>query len=220
VAGWEAKLIREGKGCPRCEGVRPEGMDLDALAKQRCVSLLDGSDEDPISWNADIDTLICGPVTNEYIRPEDPVLWECAGCHVQVTLDLDYEYEINEPDHEPVLRYANGDKVHHAMGCGPFAYDERVSGADAPATAPHTISGQPYCPGCACHCHSCNESVFCREEVESDEPGASFVSERDFASTLCRSCFDEQHDEDERYFEEVRERLAKQRAEEAEEADA
>jgi hypothetical protein len=110
---WEAKLFKAGAGCPSCEGV-PNGYEPATMDD------IENGDEDPIERiHARLDHESGN--APKWKRPEDPVLWECAGCGVQAIKDIDtgdlayrvpykskarswyssHPFSCNEPDEEP-----------------------------------------------------------------------------------------------------------------------
>ncbi len=122
-----------------------------------------------------------------WIKPEDKVLWTCAGCGVEARVA-----EGDESFRKGERYYCGGEKAHYSYGCGPFVYGE-ITTTDPAAKAPFVIDGKPYCPGCATRCDECGAHVFRRGELETGDPydpGASHAHPLDFGGTVCTDCLE------------------------------
>lgn len=190
---WEAKLFRQGAGCPSCQGVVPKGLDVEESTE---LHLVDRIMQSP--WDDDADPVgeAGGALAGRrvpWVRPE-PVAVEgctCAGCGVSIALNPEDDYPV----------WHGGQKVHYREG---YAWTwpelvEAIGGAEPTDYVDPAkwlrIGDQPYCPGCADTCDDCGAPVFCRTELQGDsyDEGTSFARPHTYlaaGNTLCTSCYE------------------------------
>lgn len=185
---WEAELFKKGAGCPCCHGVRPEGFSEEEAMEARCSSLMDGTDEDPISWGWEKPDI-------EWKQPEPKVIWTCAGCEVSVVESV-VEWD--------KIEWHGGKRVHYYEGVA-FSFTEYPHGyhgePEPPKESALIVSGKPYCPLCVEYCDECHEVlIFRRQDLEtgdSYDDGASFAHPRYFDRSVCVTCFEDLSREEE-----------------------
>ncbi len=184
---WQVPLFKLGAGCPACEGIPPTGLDTEqALEIAGRFEIVNPSDD----TNEGIETIISLlEGTNKrpvWKRPTDPILWQCAGCKVQVKTDL----ESGEP-------YWSDDKTRYRYR----SYNPDTEPDRALLTGSSNEVGVylPFCSDCVQSCDGkCGTSIFTNSDVEREfcedhyDRGATFPDPQDEYSgkRYCYSCFE------------------------------
>ena len=138
---WQKKLFLAGAGCPCCEGIAPEDSDPEAIHCSAMKEQIFNGVDDPEVMHSLMDP----KPRPEWIRPDDPALWQCSGCTVTVRRDLD------EYDPEQAIYF---DK--RIAGY----YHDPYHGHVATESPEHEIAGQPVCPVCYTECGECGTGLF------------------------------------------------------------
>ena len=198
IAPWEAKLFSEGAGCPSCKGVAPAGCNLEDAAEAHARSIIMGDDDGDEGIQAL--AVLDASVRPAWKRPENPVIWECAGCGSQVCRDLDVTgVEIVRPrPYESFRPYVSGlvwnvvgqpsrlDEAHHPDEWEGLLQDTITEAKEGSFAAPgdRKIDGKPYCTSCAEFCDHCGDLTL-SSEIQMPE-GRYRRGEG-----VCGSCYDE-----------------------------
>lgn len=197
---WEARLFRQGAGCPCCEG---EGGSPDAEEQHLRDRVID------VALDDDVDPV--GDVTSQrpaWERPEDVALWECAGCGVKLLWSSDYKPPAEGKALERVrqavaeeaelqgdwrlasltdsaklgtlpLIWARGSKAE------PDSYLPRMSRDDGRGGV------QCYCDNCCESCEDCGDLLI---DVEGEEPEG--VYDQDDMTWRCLDCHETHRQEE------------------------
>jgi len=119
---WEAKLFRQGAGCPSCKGEAP----IEAWHPTR-ISDVENGDGDEHERIAAYERYQSG-LAPAWKRPDDVVLWTCDGCGVQSIVNADngelgyyvpfkskaddwyvsHNFRDVEPSQEPAHKFTDG----------------------------------------------------------------------------------------------------------------
>jgi hypothetical protein len=132
---WEADLFRQGAGCPTCEGVPPEGG-----WEPTSIGDVENGDEDPYDRILAREAHESGTAP-AWVRPQDPILWECAECTTKVYKDLDLVG--SDPD---LWVHAYNEEPAYIVG-------------KAKSVEPTEIKGRHYCDRCAHVCSDCGVNL-------------------------------------------------------------
>lgn len=187
---WEYDLFRAGKGCPSCEGVRPEGADPDELDERRYRRLLMNGPDDPDAFGLAIAGLDPAPAGDgsEWIEPPEKIIWQCAGCDAQVIISNECPYDGAQlhQDDEIWLLWEEG----HGTS----------QGNEPEREPPYVWDDQPICGECMTECEECSTPVFVgaaegRFVEDACDPGASFPGPA--GETVCYTCLDKLSREEE-----------------------
>jgi hypothetical protein len=198
---WQKKLFRQGAGCPCCEGQPPiTKEEREQNLEAHLTSVMMDSEEPekyellnnpemvriPTTRAVPKSTSIGTPAI-KWKRPEDKLLWTCAGCKVEVRSSLGDEYH-----KENELYWDKGEKVHYHHGVA-HAYGD-YSDDESPSTDFIVIDGKIYCPGCAMLCDNCGGTfVFRRSDLNPGDPyEAGYSSPSKDGYTICTKCLEEE----------------------------
>lgn len=187
---WEARLFKQGAGCPCCEGIKPSNMTEDeSLAALQDRLLINPDEEGP---SAGLLALADGCAPPKWEAPPPTVLWQCAGCGVQVVSDPGNAYPDGDSG-DTELEWRGGQRVHYRRGYA-RPYGERSSDEEPCSEPPFTIAEQPYCYGCASECGECDTPIFARSDLETDPYDPGYAFPREGRRAVCCDCYE--HGED------------------------
>lgn len=184
---WETKLFRQGAGCPCCKGV----------GSVELTSIHDFSNGDGDEFERIAAYENRGKVP--WVRPDDKVHWECAGCGVKVITDSDdeelkYDSPINSRGQKWYIshRYETGcpeEEPAHVFGHDKMCEFCVTSCAGCGVKVTSLLDfGDVYDPGyCAPLSGESHQNVYCIDCIEKS------CSE---CSCLECSCEDENEDEE------------------------
>src|SRR5262247_3947338 len=82
---WEAKLFKQGAGCPSCQGTPPS-----TPWEPQGIADVEYGDLDPALRIAALERFQAGKAPR-WERPAPTVLWTCDGCGVEVQKDANGE---------------------------------------------------------------------------------------------------------------------------------
>ena len=168
---WEAKLFRQGAGCPCCEGIG-------TYTPPQTFADIENGDGDPME-RLSLYEQKTRPV---WERPNPTILWTCEGCGVEV---------IRNPDNNE-LEYHLPHKAKGARWYSSHPY----SRGEPEAEPSHVFSKdgnnpRPVCEFCHDHCYHCHADI-CGTIDYSDtyDEGNSFPYETYYA--ICIGCVETQ----------------------------
>jgi len=186
---WEYHLFRKGAGCPCCRGEAVHGAKDKTDYMLEHVKSVVFESEDPDSFE-----LMNYPNAPkpEWKRPDDVVLFECAGCDAKILRNVDF-----------------GEKSDFAKYWAHPAVDKNWYGhlrefSDEPDEKEDVleVDGQKYCPACALVCDSfgCRNVIF-RNNTSANgtvlygdtyDAGASFPNPLDeyHSGPICIHCLE------------------------------
>lgn len=167
---WEAKLFRQGAGCPSCEG------ESNGYAPET-LSDVENGDEDPMLRIVAREAFESGKVKWE--RPENPVHWTCDGCGVEVVTDLDS----NELEYHAPFR----SKAHSWYRSHRF---DRSNPEKKPAHR-FEVAKDTYLNVCECcleHCSECDVPLCAHLDFDTYDHGCAFQSPANDREYVCVDC--------------------------------
>jgi hypothetical protein len=204
MLAWEARLFKQGAGCPSCEGKAPDGADADATALSSAETMASAWD-DPHSfphYNAMLGVADGAPlpVRPEWKEPDRAPVWTCAGCKAEAVRPWG---SLCEPNKEPLeWNPGKGEKIHYAYGL-PYRRGMHLD-RNGPDETPHaTIAGQTYCDACATQCdgpltvaEGCAGYVLVHdEELDTYDTGKGFPGEDWHDGPRCLACYEHEQSE-------------------------
>jgi hypothetical protein len=170
---WQAKLFRQGAGCPICEGEPRNGEPW----QPQTISDVENGDDDPMERIIAAENATNGTAP-KWERPEDPIHWQCDGCEVQVITDLD----TNEIEYH--LPYKS--KASQWYHSHPFR-----NGTPEKEPAHTFDSGDKVCEFCLSHCSECDASLSEHLDLDLYDEGAAWPSPADDQEHVCADCHSE-----------------------------
>jgi hypothetical protein len=183
MLAWEAKLFRQGAGCPCCKGERP-----DPLPPFEGLFDFDNGDGDPMDrvYARELAEQGNAPAWKE---PEPTVLWTCGGCGVQVVRDesecwLDGTTLKGEP-----IQY----RVPAGAKCRKWYHSHNFDRGEPTAEPAATLSGEPVCEFCLSHCDRCGANLCSHLDYGDtyDEGNAFSHESHGYDSLFCVDCYSE-----------------------------
>ena len=175
MAPWEADLFRKGAGCPCCEGEPPES----GIAEPTCLADIDNGDEDPMVRLNAYEAALEGKAP-KWERPDNPVIWECSACGVQVVRDLDYD------EHS---EYAHAWHVPRGSNASNWWASHYFDGT--PDLEPmHKHEDMCLCENCYCSCDNCGADLCSNptDDMETEHPLYSFPQDCYGRKRFCYDC--------------------------------
>lgn len=169
---WEAKLFKQGAGCPECEG-EPNGW------KPESISDVENGDEDPMLRILAREAFEDGTAP-KWERPSDPIHWTCNGCGVEIITNLDDD----ELDYH--VRYQS--KAHGWYHSHPF----RNGCPEKEPAHRFEIAKDTYlnvCEFCLTHCTECDAPLSEHLELDIYAEGYAMPSPADpHHEHVCSDC--------------------------------
>ena len=191
MAPWEYDLFRRGAGCLGCEGCRPEGVSPDEALGGHLGSLLfDEGCDDPDDFSRLGGG--CGD-RPKWERPEDDVLFECAGCDSRLLGNVDFpkDCEFYRYWHTPTV-----DRYYHHRPTDRRGDHDWSTDLDDLFEVDYDKEKRKYCYACADACSDCGETILTNESctgtflvTDTYDPGASHADPRNYRS-ICTACFE------------------------------
>lgn len=177
MAKWEAECFLKGAGCPSCEGETPEGVDASEVAYESAKAEVFCPGDDTGDVAEAFIAIAEGAERPKWERPEDEIVFSCAGCDAR-------------------LRRNRDDENLYWTGQGPRKFYRHDWGTED--FEGFEIGEEKFCPGCAGHCSECVANVFFSNTSitgtvlygDTYDPGASFEHPQDWGKTVCYSCYE------------------------------
>lgn len=170
---WESKLFLAGAGCPCCKG------NPDKKFEPRSLSDLEFGDDDPAIRIDQLEDRDEGKAP-KWERPNDPVLWTCDACGVQVIGNVNYP---ENSEHYLEYRLPNG-------APGTQWYHSHPYYKGSPEKEPTHVfeGGQKVCEFCLDHCHECRRAICTLLDVDTYDDGWGASPEGYSPDLFCIDC--------------------------------
>jgi hypothetical protein len=175
---WARDLFLAGAGCESCEGRAKSPEHALANAEKAARQQIFCPDDMEGNLHAALDQMD-GKPRPKWKRPEDPTVWRCTGCDLQVKRDLDRI----KPD--------PGEDLYLVLSGSPHGYtvdyhreqanEDLIQGSQI---CPIKVDDHEYCYSCAETCYECGEPMLHGESYS--DPHDVYGNRR-----ICEGCLSE-----------------------------
>jgi hypothetical protein len=170
---WQAKLFRQGAGCPICEGEPRNGEPW----QPQTISDVENGDGDEIE-RIHVAERVADGTAPKWERPKDPIHWTCNGCGVNVITNVD--------DNQLEYDVPWSSKARHWYHSHPF-----YNGTPEKEPAHTFDSGEKVCEFCLTHCSECDAPLSEHLDLEMYSEGYAMPSPADEQEHVCMDCHSE-----------------------------
>jgi hypothetical protein len=170
---WARDLFLAGAGCESCEGTAKSPEHALAAAEKAAKQQIFCPDDMEGNLHAAL-AQMDGKPRPEWKRPEDPTVWQCSGCDLQVKRDFD---RIKADPGEDLYLSCDGYLESHREQ----ANEDLIQGNEI---CPIKVDDREYCYSCAETCYECSEPMLHGESYS--DPHDVYCNRR-----ICEGCLSE-----------------------------